>query len=127
MVNFIKTGVFVLVGLIILQSAEKVLEGKRNQPSNFEEGAPQIFQQFYDLERDSLEVVFLGKSSVKLAVSPVQIYEDSSIVTYNLASCSQPIELSYYLLHEVFKNQSPKIVFLDISALFRDDTGEGIS
>ncbi len=115
------------MGLIILQSAEKVLEGKRNQPSNFEEGAPQIFQQFYDLERDSLEVVFLGKSSVKLAVSPVQIYEDSSIVTYNLASCSQPIELSYYLLHEVFKNQSPKIVFLDISALFRDDTGEGIS
>ena len=57
---------------------------------------------------------------MKWAVSPIQIYKDSNITTYNLATNKQPIQASCYLLQEVFENQSPEIIFCDISALFEN-------
>ena len=124
--NFIRVIVFVAVGCWILQITENILEKKWNYPGDYEE-VPKIINEFYGLEKESLEAVFLGKSSVKLAVSPIQIYKDSNIVTYNLASSAQPIQISYYLLQEVFKSQTPELVFLDASELFRGSVSEDYS
>ena len=100
--KLIKTILFVVIGLLVLRKAEDILEKKWSYPGDYEE-VPKIINEFYSLKEGSLEAVFLGKSSVKLAVSPIQIYENSSIVTYNLASSAQPIQLRYYLLKEVFR------------------------
>lgn len=124
--KLIKTILFVVIGLLVLRKAEDILEKKWSYPGDYEE-VPKIINEFYSLKEGSLEAVFLGKSSVKLAVSPIQIYENSSIVTYNLASSAQPIQLSYYLLKEVFRKQSPQIIFLDASELFRSSASEDYS
>ena len=121
MKKLIKTVFFLILGLLVLDVTENVLERKYHMGTA--EDFERTFSQFYKLEEDKLQAVFLGKSTVKWAVSPVQIYEDSNIVTYNLATNAQSIEVSYYLLNEVFEKQSPKVVFCDISALYGEPLG----
>lgn len=119
MKNLVKTVIFCMVGMLLLGKTEDILSLKMNSLGSLED-FNRTFQQFYQLERNSLQAVFLGKSTIKWAVSPIQIYKDSNIATYNLATNKQPIQASYYLLKEVFKNQSPEIVFCHISALFEN-------
>ena len=105
--------------MLLLGKTEDVLSLKMNSLGSVED-FNRTFRQFYRLEKNSLQAVFLGKSTMKWAVSPIQIYKDSNITTYNLATNKQPIQASCYLLQEVFENQSPEIIFCDISALFEN-------
>ena len=101
---------FLLLGMLLLGKTEDVLSLKMNSLGSVED-FNRTFRQFYRLEKNSLQAVFLGKSTMKWAVSPIQIYKDSNITTYNLATNKQPIQASCYLLQEVFENQSPEIIF----------------
>lgn len=116
----IKTILFLALGLLLLRRTETILSLKMNSLASFED-FERTFNQFYRLENNSLQAVFLGKSTVKWAVSPIQLYADSNITSYNLATNMQPIQAGYYLLKEVFENQSPKVVFCDISTLFKNE------
>ncbi len=51
----------------------------------------------------------------------MQLYEERGIVSYNLGSSAQPLELSELLLEEAYKTQSPSLVMLDVSSLFLTD------
>lgn len=118
--NLIKVMMFLFLGALLLEKTEDILSLKMNALESVED-FERTFNQFYSLEKNSLQVVFLGKSTVKWAVSPIQLYEDSNFTAYNLATNKQPIQASYYLLQEVFENQSPQVVFCDISALFKNE------
>ena len=73
----------------------------------------------YELEDDSIDVLFLGSSHVMTAVSPMQIYEETGITSYNLGTEQQSLFTSYYLLKEALqKNQNPQVVVLEIYFLF---------
>lgn len=118
--RFIRTMVFIVLGIFLLRATEDILKRKWNYWGT-DEDFSRTFNQFYDLEKDSLQVVFLGKSTVKWGASPILIYNNSNIVSYNLATNEQPILVSYYLLGEVLEKQTPEIVFCDISALFKNE------
>ena len=79
------------------------------------------FKTFYHQEKDVDQVLFLGTSHSEYAISPMEIYEDSGIVSYNISTSVQPIEGSYYLLQSAFSSQSPDVVVLDVSNLFFSD------
>ncbi len=80
---------------------------------------------FYSQEEDVDQVLFLGTSHSECGISPMEIYEDSGIVSYGLATSTQPIEVSYYLLESALEKQSPKVVVLDASSVFfQDDVSE---
>ena len=68
---------------------------------------------FYDMEPDTVDVLFLGSSVMVNAFSPQQIYNDTGIRSYNLGSGHQSIFLSYYLLKEALRFQHPQAVVLD--------------
>lgn len=51
----------------------------------------------------------------------MEIYENSGIVSYNLSTSGQSIEVTYYLLRSALERQLPKVVVLDASSLFFDD------
>jgi len=70
------------------------------------------------LEENSVEAVFLGTSLVACGISPMKIYEDTGISTYNLGVDAQSIQTSYFLLKDFLKTQKPSVVFLDPSNLF---------
>lgn len=77
------------------------------------------FLKFYDLEQDSVDVLFLGSSHMAAAVNPIQLGEEFGIRAYNLSSEQQNLFVSYYWLKEALRFQKPKKVVLDCYFLER--------
>lgn len=74
---------------------------------------------FYDLEKDSTDVLFLGSSHAMCSFNPQVIYDEYGITSYNLASEQQSLVVSYYWLREALKYQSPQAVVLDTYMLYK--------
>lgn len=75
---------------------------------------------FYELEQNSMDVLFLGSSHSGAAFNPQDLYDEYNITSYNLSSAGQAIWASYYWLEETLKYQSPKVVVLDCYSLWFD-------
>lgn len=85
------------------------------------------YNQFYDMKRDSIDVIFLGSSVVVNAFSPQEIYDAYRIRSYNLGSEQQSVFLSYYWLKEALRYQHPKVVVLDSTFIFSQHPGYPIN
>lgn len=74
---------------------------------------------FYVEPDNTIETVFLGASIVLSSVTPMEMYNDYGICTYNMAGEQQPMLGSYYWLEEVHRHHSDtlKTVVLDASGL----------
>ncbi len=68
---------------------------------------------FYKIKRNTVDLLILGTSHCINGVIPQEIYNETGIRTYNLASEQQSLFLSYYLLREALKYQNPQAVVLD--------------
>ena len=79
-----------------------------------------ILQGFYDEPKNTIDVVFIGDSSVYKGVSPLEIWKKHGITSYNYASPTQKMWDSYYSIKEVLKYQSPKVIVLSADPLFSD-------
>lgn len=108
---------FFLIGIMLFAVVQELLIPEWNSDG----AAGRMISGFMALEDNSVDVLFLGTSHVERGVSPMKIYEDQKICSYNLGSSGQPIEASYVLLKQAFRTQSPKVVFLDLSMMFEDD------
>lgn len=114
----IKSVIFIILGLAIFAMFNIVLV------HNDENHIENTIKGLYELDDNTEQVIFLGTSHVACGVSPMEIYKESGITTYNLATNIQPIEGSYYLLKETLKTrQNPQMVVLDASSLFFDEYG----
>ena len=76
------------------------------------------YNQFYKMEKNTVDVLFLGSSVCVNAFSPQEIYNSYGIRSYNLGSDQQSIFLSYFWLKEAARFQSPQVVVLDTKFLF---------
>lgn len=77
---------------------------------------------FYNLERQSVDVLLLGSSHAVSCLNPQVIYDNYGITSYNLGSEQQSLVISYYWLREALKYQSPKVVVLDTYILHKYTT-----
>ena len=77
-----------------------------------------IIKGFYKEDKNSLDVVFTGNSDVYRGVSPMHLYDETGITSYNFVSAGQRMWIAYPLLEEMFKTQSPKIVFFNVDEVF---------
>ena len=118
--NFIKAVVFAGLGAILFLAFSWVLVPKWDYPQNPDNAALSI-EEPRRMKADTVEAVFLGTSHIKSAVSPMHIYEEYGVVTYNMATSRQTPEISLYQAQEIFRRQSPKVLVLDASALFLGD------
>jgi hypothetical protein len=116
-----KVGIFILIGIILFGFFQNILARNWDDWKGFAENSAASFKTFYGQEKDIDQVLFLGTSHSEYAVSPMEIYEDSGIVSYNISTSIQPIEASYYLLQSAFSRQSPEVVVMDVSNLFFED------
>lgn len=82
--------------------------------------AQNIAEGFYDEKKDSIDVIFLGASQFMSGVSPMELYENYGILSYSLALNNQPMMLTYHWLIEACKYQKPKVVILEVQALYQD-------
>jgi len=68
---------------------------------------------FYEMDENSIDVLFLGSSQCVNAFSPQYIYNNYGLRTFNLGCERQSIRTSYYWLKEALQYQKPMIVVLD--------------
>lgn len=75
---------------------------------------------FYEMEEDTIDVLFMGSSLAATSYIPQELYERYGITSYNLASEKQSPIVSYYWLKEAFRYQSPKVLVLDCYYFFQN-------
>ena len=76
------------------------------------------FRQFYMLDKNTVDVVFMGSSSMASAAIPQSLYDEFGYTSYNMATVEQTLPTTYYWLKEILRSQKPKVVFLDNQMLF---------
>ncbi len=69
---------------------------------------------FRALPENSLDVVVLGSSHAQYSFVPSFFYYDSGLYSYVMGSSCQPYEVSYEMLKEVLKTQSPKLLVMEV-------------
>lgn len=120
MKTIVKVISFALIGAYLFLNVQFVLVERPIFAYNQNEEYLKI-NEMYSLERNSIDVLFLGTSQINFSVSPMEIYEKQGITSFNLGTAAQSYMLTYYLLSEFYKNQCPKVVFVDANSLFRKD------
>lgn len=109
---------FVAILLGLLQVSSLVFQPKSNDKSSgiHYPRANGIFSE----PKDSIDTVFIGDSEVYHSFIPLNIWRDYGITSYDVSSPSQKLVYSMEFLKKTFEKQSPKIVFLETNAIFRN-------
>lgn len=71
------------------------------------------YEDFYNLKKNSVDVLFFGSSHAICSFNPQVIYDEYGITSYNMGSEQQSLVVSYYWLREALKYQNPKVVVLE--------------
>jgi len=77
---------------------------------------------FFDEPKDTIDVLTIGTSDVYSAVAPMQWWGQYGYTGYTWGEASQRIFETYRYLKKIYRVQSPKVVFLEIGDLYRDNT-----
>lgn len=80
------------------------------------------FEQFYDLPRNSVDVMTLGASGMREFYNVNEAYAHNGIACATMATSGQPFIANKYLIEETEKTQHPKLYVIDIRQLeYSDD------
>lgn len=74
----------------------------------------------YEEEENSIEVLFIGASTMFCTADPLVLYEEYGIASYDYGSSSQPFELSYLFMQEALKTQKPKVIALEMLSVCKE-------
>ncbi|MCR5793831.1 MAG: hypothetical protein K6G61_00615 [Solobacterium sp.] len=80
-----------------------------------------ITKYYYKTDRKT-DIVLLGPSTVTFGLYPALLWDSFGYTSYNLGTGSQSLGISYYLLKEAVRQNSPDVVVLDCGRAFRDET-----
>lgn len=105
--NIISTILCCLILLLMFAASWKFLMRKGSYIKN---------DDFYSYE-GNYDVLFLGTSHVVMGVSPMELWNDYGITSYNLANHGQWIPIDYWVLKNALEYTKPKLVVLDIRAI----------
>lgn len=107
---------FVLIFGILYQGYVKVITPKYYTDQIYSTSV--TYQGFYDLKKDTVDVLFFGSSHGSCGFLPQELYDEYGITSYNLSCEQQSLLTSYYWLKEACRYQNPKIVVLEPYMLF---------
>lgn len=70
------------------------------------------YQPFFEQEAD-FDVIFMGTSHMRLGVSPMELWNDYGIVSYNIGGDSNQIPTTYWVMENALDYTTPKLVVVD--------------
>lgn len=114
---FVKFVAFVLVTCLCVGMVNEWLKPKYYYNDVYP--STNTFQDFYRLEKNTVDVLFFGSSHAVCSLNPQVIYDTYGITSYNLGTEQQSLVVTYYWLREALKYQSPKAVVIDTYMLHK--------
>ena len=83
---------------------------------------------YYKLEKDSIDVLFMGSSGQAVSIDPFRLYREQGISSYNLNCNQQTLLGTYFWMKEALKTQSPDVIVVEVSAIaMRPDVAERVA
>lgn len=82
------------------------------------QGQTYTIKGYYKLKKNTIDVLFLGDSSMLRAISPMEMWKSDGITSYNYSVNSVRMYGTYYLLKDALKTQKPKVVVIDPVTVF---------
>jgi len=117
MKNVLKVITFMLGFIILLFISSYIFMPKNN---NTKFGIRQVSANgILGEPNETMDALFLGDSLVYTSISPMVIWENYGITSYDLATSAQYLYETYEFLDKALKTQKPKIVFLETNPFFR--------
>jgi hypothetical protein len=101
-----------LVFILVLNLATMLLQPK--YMTDLVEGS---FTSQYYKEAGGHDVVFIGDCEVYSNFSPMELYRQAGITAYVRGNSQQLIWQSYYMMKEMFRYESPKVVVWNVNAM----------
>lgn len=111
--EIIRAVIFILVLVIILLGLAKIFVPESKHST--------IISEFYNEPKNTLDVIFVGESSVYKGVSPMRIWEKYKITSYDYGSPTAKLYNNYYCIKEALKYQKPKVIVLNTDQLFHNE------
>lgn len=111
-ISVLKTVIFCFLVAVIVVRTGNILTLKGKEYLAYYSSVQH--SEFYEMEKDTVDVLFLGTSHSYCGFSPQEFYDRCGIRSYNLGTSRQSIWLSYYWLKEALKTQKPKIVVQEL-------------
>ena len=117
--------IFLFITCLVVTAVNYIITPKKY----FEDQWPTTttFKGFYKMERNTVDVFFIGSSHAAASFNPQVIYDKYGIKSYNLSSEQQNLVVSYYWLKEALGYQKPEAVVLDTYMLFTFDPSEPLN
>ncbi len=102
---------FLLIGFLIcfcllFSMVQNILRKKIRGSSDF-------IHSVYSLDKNTTDVIFIGSSHAYYSISSNELWGEYGIPATVMASSSQAICNSYYLLKDILKYQKPKVVVVE--------------
>ena len=109
---------FIGIGLLLYGRISEVLRRKSGAEAD-------MIHTFYDVKKDSLDVLFLGSSHLYYGVQPNVLWREYGIAAYDMGSAEQTVASSYFLLKEALAYQKPEVVVLETYYLWYPELYNG--
>lgn len=108
--RLVKVAAFLLIFALIFGWLSEVFAFKSTV---YEANNYYSFDYLYDLPEDSLDVVYVGTSQYHMGITPLEIWKEYGFTSaaFNAPQCRA--WLAYYMIQEIVKYQSPKVIVLD--------------
>lgn len=103
----LKASIFAIIVVFITSYLNSLFIIKTSYHSSY-------YQGLYSDIGDKYDVVLLGSSHMLGGISPNLLWHDYGMTSFNYASAGQPIDITYYLLKELLKQQKYPIVVVDL-------------
>lgn len=117
--KILKPIIFIFIGIILLFFIQDIFIPKRYStlyPSN-----PQrVVEGLLKSNSNNINVLFLGTSHMSYGISPIELYQEYGIKSYNAATDLQTPDISYFLLKETLAKNPLSLVVMDASSLYLD-------
>ena len=122
--EILKCIIFIIIGIIILQILTYILS-----PKFIEEQDPAAarIKSFYNEKENTLDVLFIGNSEASRAYSPICIWNEYGITSYNYSNSLQTTQMAYYKIKESLKYQHPKVIILEPNSFFESENSDEAS
>lgn len=118
-INIISFTCFISLTIYLLILVGNIL--KPEWVYNDYEGQTFTTKGFYEIPKKTIDIVFLGDSSIYKGFSPMEMYNKYGITSYNYGVSSARSYELYYQLKEILKYQKPKVVVLDNLTWFYEE------
>ena len=86
--------------------------------------AREKYRAFYD-SGTNFDVIFMGTSHAYNTILPQEIWSSNGIASYNWAYSNCTPAEDYYILQDVIRNTSPRLVVMDLYGIVEYDSFEG--